>query len=309
MPEPLVSIIIPFFNEERYIADAIASVLAQTHQDIEVILVDDDSTDRSPEICRSFRDSRIRILRKDGRPRGLAASRNLGIADARGQYVALQDADDVSDRTRIARQLAAAMERPGGRVVGCTINRVKNGKAKVFAVPENHAEIVKGFGRTWNRTTIVCGTILAPREVMSAIPYRTNFKYMQDWDQALRMHESGMVEFYNCQEALYVYFIRSKGVLNKPDWVDYNILVRSCQQRRRQGLEEFLSLPAFHEHLKRHPIERMKWRTLKRMILLRDKCLGAVQAIRAYRSNLSGSPAGGQSCDGTAQRPIEEVIR
>jgi glycosyltransferase involved in cell wall biosynthesis len=307
--EPLVSIIIPFFNEERYIADAITSVLAQTHQDIEVILVDDDSTDRSPDICRSFRDSRIRILRKDGRPRGLAASRNMGIADARGQYVALQDADDVSAPTRIEEQLAAATERPGKRVVGCTINRVKNGKAKVFAVPETHAEIVKGFNRTWNRTTIVCGTILAPREAMLKIPYRTDFKYMQDWDHILRLYESELVSFYNCQKPLYTYFIRSKGVLNRPDWIEYNLLVRSCQQRRRQGLDEFLTLPAFRYHLRIHPIERVKWQTLKRMILLRDKCLGVVQAVRAYRSNLSGSPAGGQSCDGTAQRPIEEVIR
>lgn len=287
MSDPLVSVIIPFYNEERYLADAIESVHAQTYQNFEMILIDDNSTDRSAEICRGFQDPRIRLCCKNCEERSLAASRNFGIVQARGQYVMMQDADDVSAPTRIQEQLAQAMEKPGRRVVGSVIRRVENGRERIVWVPEMHDEIVKGFHRVRKRTTIVCGTILAPRDLLLKIPYRTNFKYMQDWDHILRLYESGLTEFYNCQQPLYTYFIRSKGVLFRPDWLDYNLLVRSCQQRRNQGLEEFLDLESFKAHLQAHPAERFKWGALRSMIKVRDQISLAIRALQASQGNES----------------------
>ena len=89
---PTVSVIMPVFNVEPYVADAIRSVLAQSFTDFELIIVDDGGTDRSVEICQSFDDRRIRIVSQANR--GLAGARNTGIGYALGRYIALIDSDD-----------------------------------------------------------------------------------------------------------------------------------------------------------------------------------------------------------------------
>lgn len=89
---PRVSVVMPVYNVEAYVAEAIRSVLAQTFTDFELIIVDDGGSDASMEICRSFCDPRITIVSQ--RNRGLAGARNTGIAASRGEFVALLDSDD-----------------------------------------------------------------------------------------------------------------------------------------------------------------------------------------------------------------------
>ena len=93
-----VSAIVIFLNEERFLAEAIASVRAQTFRDWELILVDDGSSDGSAGIARAAaeEDPRIRVLaHPGGANRGMSASRNLGLSDARGEFVAFLDGDDL----------------------------------------------------------------------------------------------------------------------------------------------------------------------------------------------------------------------
>jgi glycosyltransferase involved in cell wall biosynthesis len=89
----LVSIVVPVYNAEQYVAETLKSVLAQTYQNFEVIIVDDGGTDRSLEICRQFTDSRIKIVHQSNR--GLPGARNTGIRHAQGDYITLLDADDL----------------------------------------------------------------------------------------------------------------------------------------------------------------------------------------------------------------------
>jgi glycosyltransferase involved in cell wall biosynthesis len=108
--KPLVSVIVPFLDEERYLGQALGSVLAQTLDAWEVLLVDDGSTDASVEIAASFTEAhadRARLLRHPGgRRRGPAAARNLGITEARGAYLAFLDADDLFAPEKLARKSA-----------------------------------------------------------------------------------------------------------------------------------------------------------------------------------------------------------
>lgn len=101
---PTVSVIMPVYNVARYVRDSIHSVLAQTFTDFELIIVDDGSTDASPDICRSFDDPRIEIIRQANR--GLAGARNTGIRAARGRYVALLDSDDLWQAEKLAAHVA-----------------------------------------------------------------------------------------------------------------------------------------------------------------------------------------------------------
>jgi glycosyltransferase involved in cell wall biosynthesis len=108
--QPLVSVIIIFLNAERFIREAIESVFAQTYEHWELLLVDDGSTDGSTEIARQFADhdpEKVRYLEHQAHVnRGMSASRNLGIRDACGKYVAFLDADDVWFSNILAEQVA-----------------------------------------------------------------------------------------------------------------------------------------------------------------------------------------------------------
>lgn len=89
----LVSVIIPVYKAEKYIAATLQSVLEQTYKTIEVLIIDDGSPDRSVEVCQQFTDPRIRIIRQENR--GLSGARNTGIHQAKGDYLAFLDPDDL----------------------------------------------------------------------------------------------------------------------------------------------------------------------------------------------------------------------
>ncbi len=95
-----VTVVLNFYNEEKYLSQAIESILNQTYKDFELILVDDASTDNSNNIARSFHDPRIRVVRNSCN-RGAAYSRNVGMREACGEYIAFSDGDDYSLPDRI----------------------------------------------------------------------------------------------------------------------------------------------------------------------------------------------------------------
>jgi hypothetical protein len=107
---PEVSVVIPLYGAERTIAGTLASVLAQSWTDFEVIVVDDGSTDRGPDIVWGLADHRVRIVTQENR--GLAGARNTGIREARGAYVALLDADDRWHQHKLTVHVAALAARP-----------------------------------------------------------------------------------------------------------------------------------------------------------------------------------------------------
>lgn len=114
--DPLVSVIVPAHNCEAYLADALTSLAAQTISDIEIIVIDDGSTDGTARVAAEYaaRDSRIRLIsraRASGRP---ACARNVGLKVARGEYIALLDADDIAVSTRFESSIAA-MKKTGAR--------------------------------------------------------------------------------------------------------------------------------------------------------------------------------------------------
>ena len=99
---PLISIIVPVYNGAEYLPCCLVSILAQTYQEYEVILINDGSTDDTPDICHSFayKDDRIKYFEQNNQ--GLAATRNIGIRKAKGTYISFVDADDWIEPTYLA---------------------------------------------------------------------------------------------------------------------------------------------------------------------------------------------------------------
>lgn len=105
---PLVTVITTFYNAEQTIETAVESVLSQTFEDFEYILIDDGSSDRSNSLIRSFNDDRITLIGPERL--GRAKSLNLALENANGKYICILDADDISYKERIEKQLAAFEE-------------------------------------------------------------------------------------------------------------------------------------------------------------------------------------------------------
>lgn len=123
---PAVTCIIIFLDEERFLGEAVDSVRAQAFDSWELLLVDDGSTDRSPEIARDYvrlDPGRVHYLQHPGRANlGMSASRNLGLAHARGTYVGFLDADDIWDPGKLAEQVRILEAHPDvGMVYGRTL--------------------------------------------------------------------------------------------------------------------------------------------------------------------------------------------
>jgi glycosyltransferase involved in cell wall biosynthesis len=132
MNSPLISCIVPVFNGERYLRQALDSIFAQTYRPLEVVVVDDGSTDATAVVVASFGD-RLRYLRQDNQ--GPPVARNLGIRAAKGEYVAFLDADDLWHPEKLQRQIKRFEARPE---LGYCVTYCQN-----FWIPDLQAEAEK----------------------------------------------------------------------------------------------------------------------------------------------------------------------
>jgi glycosyltransferase involved in cell wall biosynthesis len=130
----LVSVIIPVYNYERYLGEAIESVLSQTHRHVEVIVVDDGSTDRSGEVARSFAGRGVRYCHQINA--GIGPARNKGVELAQGDFIAFLDADDRWPEDKLTQQLEAFDSDPALEMVFGQAVQLQNGPAWEAGVRE-----------------------------------------------------------------------------------------------------------------------------------------------------------------------------
>lgn len=117
---PKISVILPVFNAQTYLRESIESILSQSFTNFELIIINDGSTDQSLEIIQSYTDERIKLINQANA--GLPISLNRAIAVAKGQYLARQDADDISLPSRLAEQAAYLDEHPACALLGSWAN-------------------------------------------------------------------------------------------------------------------------------------------------------------------------------------------
>jgi glycosyltransferase involved in cell wall biosynthesis len=157
---PTVSCIVPVYNGERYLAQALDSIFTQHHQALDVIVVDDGSTDGTAGVATSY-GSRVRYI--DQQNAGPAAARNRGLEAATGDFVAFLDADDLWSPDKLAVQLGRFAERPD---LGYCVAHVQN-----FWEPElqHEAEAYQDQARAQPMAGYVTGTLMAPRSVFQTV--------------------------------------------------------------------------------------------------------------------------------------------
>ena len=138
MPSPLISIIVPVYNVEKYVSQCLDSLVNQTYKNIEIILVNDGSTDRSGLICNEFaaKDHRIKVVNQNNQ--GVSASRNKGLTIAKGEYIGFVDSDDFCHPNMYETLLQNLIEAKSDIVI-CEYQRLIKGKVipVVFPYPTN----------------------------------------------------------------------------------------------------------------------------------------------------------------------------
>lgn len=191
---PQVSVIVPVYNGAQTIKRALDSVLAQAFSSLEIIVVDDASSDRTVELVAQYQDDRLTTI-QSAENCGAGAARNKGIAAARGRWVAFLDADDAWKPNKLARQVEL-LDRSSKPVAACATgyNIEKNGRRLAVALnltPQQFRNDIL-FGCTISPGS----TLMVEREVFETIGgFDEAFKRLEDWDWLLRFSERYDMEF------------------------------------------------------------------------------------------------------------------
>lgn len=195
----MVSIIVPTYNREKVIGRAIQSILRQSYENYEIIIVDDGSIDRTQEIISRIKDDRIRYIRLE-QNQGVAHARNFGIQEAKYDYVAFCDSDDEWLPDKLQKQmvkLMGALEQVG--LVYCRVSGIdRNGSDRYIWPPESwRKDMLEGdiFQSLLIRNTIANMAILAKKEcLVQAGGFRESLRCLEDWEFFLRIAKDWMIE-------------------------------------------------------------------------------------------------------------------
>jgi GT2 family glycosyltransferase len=245
---PSVSVVMSVRDGERYLAAAIESVLAQTLADLELVVIDDGSTDSSPEILAGYaaRDARVFVHRHENA--GLATSLNRGIAHARSPLIARLDADDIAWPQRLELQVAHLAQNPVVGLVGGAAEFIdEDGHQFAEAhYPTTDSEIRQAFSST---TPFVHSAVTMRREAFEAVGgYRPAVPHAEDLDLWLRISERSQLA--NLVETVVSYRIHARqSTVTELERQALSVLgARLAWRARAQGLPDPFQQTALVDH-------------------------------------------------------------
>ena len=195
---PHVTVLMSVYNGEKYLKEAVDSILNQTFEDFEFLIIDDGSTDQSLEILRSYKDQRIRIV-QNKKNIGLNQSLNNGLKLAQGKFIARMDADDISLSKRLEKQVAFMDDNPGIGVCGTWLQTFGEIKKTVWKSPLKHEEIC---ARMFFENSIGHPTVMIRKDIIDRynLFYDENYQICEDYKLWIDM--ANITGLANLQEVL-----------------------------------------------------------------------------------------------------------
>lgn len=268
-----VSVIMPVYNAERYVASAIESILNQTFTDFEFIIINDGSSYSTAEIVKCYNDERI-VFINNSENQGIVKVLNQGLALCKGMYIARMDSDDISLPQRFEKQVAYLDSHPDVGILGTSM----------IAFSENHAEKVLKKKHVTYLDTILCCPIVHPSVMMRKsvieehnLLYRPEYKHAEDydlWARAVRYtkienlpdillkyryHDSNISIVYNSEQNEIADSITDYMIDYLTDIPELKLKLKKLSRLTRFYNPAFLS----RHMLKHHPI---RWFRLKKSI-------------------------------------------
>ena len=239
--KPLVSVLIAAYNEEDWIEKALESIVSQTYKNIEIIVVDDGSTDDTLKILETKRqeDRRINIITQENK--GLTRSLNIGISKCNGKYIARMDADNISRKDRIQKQVTFLTKNADYTVVGSWRKEIdEKGNIKKRKFPVKNEEIKKWLIRA---CVISHSAAMIQAHKLRHYMYDESFKTSQDYDLWVRMAKKE--KFYNIPEFLTTAYNRKTGITNS--------------KKRKEAFKTKMRIKRKALNNIKHPLHRKLW--------------------------------------------------
>lgn len=267
--KPKVSVLMPVYNGEKYLREAIDSILSQIFTDFEFVIVDDASTDRSVEIIKSYRDPRILFTRNDSNL-GLIATLNRGLERASGEYVARMDQDDVSLPERLARQVAFMDSNPDIAASGTFAQDIdaSGNSTSLRRVPFGD-RLKYDF---WRPSPLIHPSAIIRVAHLGNLRYDSNAIHAEDYDLWLRLRKNYKLE--NLPEYLLRYRVHGESISTMNSQSQCRSVYEILCRRSRLGIsyDAFLILLSPSHEL--NPV--------RRALLKRRLANGLEQPYRGY---------------------------
>ncbi|MDT8443887.1 MAG: glycosyltransferase family 2 protein [Desulfuromonadales bacterium] len=301
MKESILTVLMPVYNAGPFLREAIDSILGQTFQNFEFLIINDGSTDDSVEIIKSFDDPRIRLVHNE-RNLGLIATLNKGLDLVNTRYLARMDADDISLPQRFEKQLQAIQAE--SNIIACGTAYQKFGAQNhVLSFPESHEEIYCGLLFT---PTLAHAAIMFDMEMVNGEGYRFDPDYAHAEDYEFWTRLGLKYRLANLPEVLYRYRMHSSQVsyVHSQAQVDNSLRVQQTMLRRlgfepsatemglhrtfftREAIRDFEYLTEVGRWFDKILSTNEQGRHFDRTALL--GCLGRIWFSRAYRCSRNG---------------------
>lgn len=239
---PLVSIVIPTYNRADLLLQAIQSVLTQTYEYFELLIVDDHSTDQTPHIVKNITDSRVHYIRLN-KNQGAPAARNIGLKKAKGELIAFLDSDDQWDSTKLKKQVQIFNRNPAIGLVYTGLKILNNERnIETIVVPSKRGHITKYL--LVQNCVGTTSSVLIKRDLLEdAGGFDLTFTSCQDWDLFIRL--SLKTQFDYVREPLVIYYehdgkrisTNSKSIINGYLKIHekYNLLLKNLSKKEIQN--------------------------------------------------------------------------
>lgn len=206
---PLVTVLMPVYNADLYLKEAVESILAQSYSHFELLIINDGSVDGSVNIIKSFTDERVHLVENETNL-GLIATLNKGFDLAKGKYIARMDADDVALPNRLKEQVVYLEKNEEVGVYGCgyvDLKHEQEGKQTVFLSDHDALKSVLFFNSCMGHPTVMFRTELLRA---NELKYNPEFKHAEDYEFWVRTIE--LTKFSNSPKVLLQYRIHDKQV-------------------------------------------------------------------------------------------------
>ena len=226
----MISVVIPLYNKEKSILATIQSVVNQTYTDFELLVINDGSTDKGAEIAASYPDTRIRVIKKENG--GVCSARNCGIQEAKGEYIALLDADDQWDMKYLEEQMRMVADFPDAAMWGINFAELSDGKLirkLETGLPNGYRGYVQNYFQMPTRVSdLFCSSsVLIRKEVFDKVGiFDERLKYSEDIDMWYRIIANYPVAFYDRYMVWYLYDAENRAMNKKrllKYWLPYYV--------------------------------------------------------------------------------------
>ncbi len=240
---PEVSIVMPVYNGEKYLKDAVDSVIRQTFENWELIIVDDCSTDRTPEMVCCYQDKRLKYI-KNQQNSGAAVSRNQGVSLAQGHWIAFLDSDDCWEPEKLEKQLKKATETGSEFLFTGSgfMDEAGERKEHILHVPEKI-----GYQELLKQNLISCSSVMIARKLVEQYPMGNAEHMHEDFAVWLKILKEKSMEAQGIDEPLLIYRI-SKGSKSGNKWKAAKMTFRVY---RELGLHEWEAVYYWLHYVKR----------------------------------------------------------